>query len=161
MTSLEASFERDLREAVLDGVEREAVGRQGNLVHEFVQEAHDRLREYGRQFDMAIEPIIDSFTGVEVDRSRDGVTIRFGWDHEAAGYFEFGTPPHTIEGDPILSFVWEDPPAWVKEEFDQARGAGGRFESGWRVFFPEVDHPGMPAARYIRDTLLWLRQEIR
>ena len=115
MATLERSFEDDLRAAVLDAAETALVGDDG-IGAEFVKRAHDRLRDYGRQFDMNVEPIIDSFTGVDVKRSDERISIRFGWDHEAAGYFEFGTPPHTIEGDPILSFVWEDPPQWVRQE---------------------------------------------
>lgn len=159
MTSLDAQFERDAREALLDNIQAAMVGQRDSIVSQFVQRAHDNLRAYGREFDMDVEPVIDSLGQPEVDRTTDSVSVRIGWEHEAAGYFELGTPPHTIQGDPILSFVWEDPPAWVREEFDQARASGGEFASGWRVFFPEVDHPGIPESRYVRDALLWLRQE--
>jgi hypothetical protein len=161
MATLDRSFEDDLREAALDAAERELIGRQDNVVFGFIERVHGRLEAYGRAYDYNVQPIIDSLGEVEIDRSGDRIAIRIGWEHEAIRYFEFGTSDHTIEGNPILSFVWEDPPQWVREEFDQARGSGGRFESGWRVFLPEVEVSGIPEARAIRDTLNWLRRELR
>jgi hypothetical protein len=76
------------------------------------------------------------------------------------GRWEFGTSDHTVSGDP-LSFVWEDPPQWVREEFDQARGSGGRFRSGWRVFLPETDVSGLEESRAIRDSLNGFRRLLR
>ncbi|MFC4549382.1 MULTISPECIES: hypothetical protein [Halorussus] len=154
---LDSSFEDDLREAVLDEAEHELIGKQGNLVHEAVQFTHDRLREYGREFDYRVDSIIDSFGGVEVDRSANRLTIRWGWTHEAMVYLEFGTSDHTIEGDPVLSFVWEErhnPPEWVREEFDQEG-------NGYRVFLPEVEVAGVKETRAARDALNWLRREVQ
>jgi hypothetical protein len=154
MTTLTSPFEDDLREALLDDAERQLIGEQANLAQQFVQQAHDTLREYGQEFDMNIEPVIDSLEVGDVSRDSNGVSVRLEWTHEAAGYFEVGTSRHTVQGQPVLSFIWEDPPQWVREAFDQEAG-------GWRVFFAEVEVSGIPAARYIRDTLEWLRQEVR
>jgi hypothetical protein len=50
--------------------------------------------------------------------------------------------------------VWEDPPQWVREEFEPEG-------DGWRVFLPETTPSGLPEARFIRDTLNWLHAEFR
>lgn len=153
MVELESGFEDALREALLDDIEHEFVGKQNNLVHQFVQKAHDRLREYGREFDYDVEPVIESLGQPEVDRGRGYITIRIGWDHPAAPYFQLGTSEHTIQGDPVLSFVWEDPPTWVRHEFD-------REGDGFRVFLPEVEVAGLPESRFVRDALNWLRRHV-
>jgi hypothetical protein len=91
-----------------------------------------------------------------VTRTEDSIEATVGWSHEAFPYFEFGTSDHTIEGDPILSFVWEerhDPPEWVREEFD-AEG------DGYRVFLPEVEVAGVRETRAVRDGLNQIRRQI-
>jgi len=118
---------------------------------------HGRLDRFARKFDYQIESVKASLQPVEVERSGGTLTIRFGWEHEAFPYLEFGTSEHTIDGDPILSFVWEerhDPPAWVREEFE-AEG------DGYRVFLPEVEVAGVKETRAIRDALNWLRRELQ
>lgn len=154
---LDSSFEADLREAVLDDIEATLVGRQGNLVHRFVQRVHATLRAYGERHDYDAEPLIESLGQPQVSRGPRGVVVRVGWDHEAFPYFEYGTSEHTIEGDPVLSFVWEDrhdPPPWVAREFE-------REGDGFRVFLPEVEVAGLPESRAIRDAMHWLRRELQ
>jgi len=154
---LDADFEDGVAEAILDDVERQLVGEADNVIFEAVQRVHDRLRAYGDTFDYHVEPIIDSFAGVAVDRDDRTLTIRIGWEHEAFPYLEYGTQAHTIEGNPVLSFVWEerhDPPPWVQEEYD-------REGDGYRVFLPEVTVAGVKETRAIRDTLAWLESELR
>jgi len=155
--SLEASFEDDLREAVLDDVEHQLVGQRDNLIAQAISFVHGRLDRYAREFDYNVEPIKQSLEPVEVQRSDGSITVRFGWSHEAMPYLEFGTSEHTIEGDPILSFVWEerhDPPDWVREEFD-AEG------DGYRVFLPEVEVAGVKETRAVRDALNMLRRQLQ
>jgi len=159
MTTLDG-FDDAARQAVLDDVERKVLARGDNLHQRFIEQAHDRLRDYGQRYDYDVEPIIDSLVVTERRRTASGVTVKLEWQHEAAGFFAIGTRPHNIQGQPILSFVWEDPPQWVREQFDRARAEGGQFERGWRVFFPEVDVAGIPESRYIRNTIEWLRQEL-
>jgi len=157
MARLDSGFERQLEQAALDHAEHELVGKQGNVIHAAVERVHERLREYGREFDYNVEPIIDSFAGVDVQRNDRGLTIRFGWSHEAFPYLEYGTSSHTVNGDPVLSFVWEerhDPPDWVREEYD-------REGDGYRVFLPEVEVAGVEETRAIRDMLAWLRNNLR
>lgn len=155
----ESTFETALETALTEEAEQELVGQQDSVLHEFVQAVHDRLREFGRRHDYDVEPAIDSLVGPEVDRSGGSLTVTVGWADEQMARWEFGTEPHTIRGDP-LAFVWEDPPGWVREEFDQARSSGGQFRSGWKVFLPEVDHPGTAESRAIRDSLNELRSEM-
>lgn len=158
--TLDTAFERDLREALLDDVEYETVGRQGNLVHRAIQQSREALEDFSDQYNVG--PIFDSLAGPEVERTQNRITVRWRFDHPAAGFFEFGTPDsYRIDGNPILSFVWTDPPQWVRQEFDQARGSGGRFASGWRVFFPSVDSgDGIAETRFTRWALRWLRFQL-
>jgi len=128
-------------EAAREEAYRELVGKRDNLVFQAIQESHDRLRKVGESEDYDVEPIIESLELVEVDES--GGEIRWGWSHPAAEFFEFGTSPHTIEGDPILSFVWEDPPADIAAQFE-AEG------DGVRVFFSSVDVSGIVETRFVR-----------
>lgn len=151
--NLEAGFEDDLREALLDDAERQLVGEQGNLVFQLIQQAHDILRAYGQRNDYDVEPVIESLGQVDVDRGRDSLTIRVGWEHEAAPFFELGTSDHTVEGNPLLSFVWEDPPAEVQEQWPNEG-------DGVRMIIDEVSVSGLPESRYVRDALHWLRREL-
>jgi hypothetical protein len=165
MTTLPSSFEDDLREALLDDVE------QGleELFENFVELVHTRLRSYGRRHGYDVESTIESVSDVQIDRSEGTVTARVGWRDEQMSRWEFGIdpftmPPKTPTNAEVLSFVWEDPPQWVREEFDRARSSGGEFRSGWRVFLPRTgpaDHPGMPESRAIRDSLNGLRRLLR
>jgi hypothetical protein len=153
---LDSSFEADLQEALLDDAEQKLVGERNNVVFQAIERVHERLREYAREFDYRVESVIDSLAPVDVQRSNGQLTIRFGWQHEAFPYFEYGTSEHTIEGDPVLSFVWEerhDPPNWVRDEFEQEG-------DGYRVFLPEVEVAGVKETRAIRSALDWLRRHL-
>lgn len=154
-----ADADGEIESALLDYAYQVFVGGEGNLVFQAVQRSQEALEAYGSGNGYSIESVQDSFTGVEARRSGSTITIGYGWDHPAAAYFERGTSDHTIQGDPVLSFIWEDPPGWVREEFEQGRSTIGQFVSGWRVFLPEVDVSGMPAARYIRAGFNWLERE--
>jgi len=153
MAELNAGFEDDLREAVLADAEQRLVGEEANLIFEFVELVHTRLRAYGRRNGYRVESTIESLGTPEVSRTGSGLEVAVGWESDQMLRWEFGVSPHTIEGNPVLSFVWSDPPQWVREEFDQARSDDGQFRSGWRVFLPEVQHPGIPESRAIRDAL--------
>ena len=150
MATLDSSFEDDLAEAVLDEVEHELVGKQGNLVHEAIQESKAALETFSTEYNVG--PIFDSLEGPAVHRTSNSITVRWEFTHPAAGFFEFGTPDnYPIEGDPVLSFVWEDPPQWVTEEFEKEG-------KGYRVFFPEVDSgEGIPETRFTRVALRHIR----
>jgi hypothetical protein len=145
-------FEADAQAALLDAAERELVGRTGNLVFQAIQRSHEVLRSVGATEEYDIEPIIDSLGEVEVNRTDGAITARWGWTHEAAPFFEFGTRPHTVEGDPVLAFRWEDAPPEVREQFAETFPV---------VFFQSVDVDGIEEAAFVRAGLSYLRQQLR
>jgi hypothetical protein len=152
---LEDGFEDALADALLDDAESKLI--DGGIVGEARQAAHDRLRQYADQYDYRVDAIIESFELDTVERSDRTLTIRWGWTHEAAVYFEFGTSDHTIEGDPVLSFIWEErhnPPEWVRENYE-------REGDGYRVFLPEVEVDGVRETRFARRSLRYLENELR
>lgn len=151
---LEADFEDALAEALLDDVEHKL---RDELVPAAIEQSHEILREYGARYDYHVGPIIDALQEPTYERTARTVRARWGWDHEAAPFFEFGTPDHyTIDGNPILSFVWsrDRAPDWVAREFEPEG-------DGYRVFFGSVDSgDGIAEMRFARDALNWLRREV-
>ncbi|MUV59979.1 hypothetical protein [Halobacterium sp. CBA1126] len=132
------------RQAFLDSAESALVGSQGNLISQTVGEAHDALASYASaQGGYAYDPVEDSFQGVTVERSQRGLTIEWSWGHVAAGLWEFGVPPHTIRGDP-LHFYWAAKDQWIQTDEVQWGSETG----------------GIPEARWVRDSLHWLRREV-
>lgn len=154
---LDASFEDDVEAAILDDVEHELVGGRGNLVHEAIQQSKEALQDFEDQYNVG--PIWQSLEGPEVERSDGSITIRWRFTHDAAGFFEFGTPDnYRIEGNPILSFVWKDPPSdavpWLEANYE-------REGDGWRVFIADVDSgEGIKETRFTRWGLRWLRWQL-
>jgi len=143
---LDSSFEQDLEEALLDDVEQRA---REEIAPEVQAHAHDLLEQYGQRHDYDVGTIIEAGEA-RVERRKGRVVVRWGWP-EPAIFFERGTADGvTREGEP-LSFIWEDPPQWVREEFE-------REGEGYRVFLPETEPSGLPESRFIRDTLHWLRR---
>jgi hypothetical protein len=139
------------RQAFLDSAEAALVGQRGNLVSQAVQEAHDQLASYASdQGGYDYGPIEDSFQGVDVDRGQRALTIEWAWTHVAAQIWEFGCPPFTVDGSPLLRFA-----------FDQGEypGLAEAFPDGV-AFLESVEHPGFPEARWVRDSLHWLRREV-
>jgi len=160
MATLESGFEDKLQTALLDEAEHELVGKQASLVYEFVELVHTNLRAYAQRHGYDVESTIDSLGTPQVDRSAGKISVHVGWQSEQMSRWEFGTSDHTVKGDP-LSFVWENPPQWVREEFDQARSGGGEFASGYRVFLEETEVSGLPESRAIRDALNGLRRVLQ
>ena len=148
--NLAADFEAELRESMLDSVEHELVGKQGNLVFQAIQRSHNVLREYGRRHDYEVEPIIESLGQVELDRTDQSITARWGWQAPAAPFFALGTSDHVADGDPLV-FQWPDAPDEVAQQFEDT------FPT---VFFSQVEVSGLPESRFVREALLWLRREI-
>ena len=150
--NLDSGFERKLREAILDDVQEEMLADDGP-VWGAVERSHEILREYGRRHDYNVGPVIEALAEPSVTRKADRVVAYWGWFHPAAPHFEFGTSDHVVDGDPVLTFIWEEPPEWVKEEFE-------REGEGWRVFLPQTEPSGLPESRFVRDALAWLRREV-
>lgn len=140
----------EVREKFLDSVYSTLVGAQGNLVFQTVQQAHDQLRRYGTEYDYEVESIVESFAGVEAERSADRITASWSWDHEAAEFTEFGTSDHTVDGSPLLVFSFDQ---------NEYPGLAEMFPDG-TAFLPEVEVSGLPEARWVRDSLNWLRREV-
>jgi len=153
MSGLNSDFEDTVRDATLDVALRQA---RETWVPAMVAQSHERLRQYGGDNDYDVEPIIESLNQPRVTRDGDQIVARWGWSHEAAPFFDAGVSPHTIEGDPILSFVWEDAPAGVREMFSGTE----RVDGDPRVFFESVEHPGIPASHFVRRGLDWLHQNL-
>jgi hypothetical protein len=159
MSTVESGFVEKAREDALDTIEREFVGKQANLIYEFVELVHTRLEAYAQRHGYDVASTIDSVQQPEVSRSGDQITVTVGWASEQMQRWEFGTSDHTVKGDPLV-FVWHDPPQWVREEFDQARGVGGQFATGYQVFLPETNVAGLPESRAIRDSMHAIRRVI-
>ncbi|SIS00352.1 hypothetical protein SAMN05421858_5119 [Haladaptatus litoreus] len=156
MVILEPDFKDKLETAVREQAVSELMGPNGPVL-KAIEQSHEKLDAS----DYNTDSVKDSLVEPIVEEKGNRVTITWGWTHEAADYFERGTSFHRIDGDPVLSFVWEDPPSWVREEFDQARSSGGQFSSGWRVFFSNVHVSGIDEIRYTRFGLEWLRRELQ
>lgn len=152
LPSFEADARAELEAQIEDHIEE--------LMQNFVDVVHNNLQSYARTHGYDVESTIDSVSDVQVDRSGGTVTARVGWQHPQMSRWEFGTSDHPVTptSADVLSFVWENPPQWVREEFDQARSSGGQYQSGWRVFLPETEVSGLPESRAIRDAMNGLRR---
>lgn len=151
--NITSDFQEDLDDALVEAAIDHLMADEGP-VEQAIEQSHEILRQYGARNDYSVDSIIESLQEPEVKRISNGFQIRWGWEHEAAPYFEWGASEHTIDGNPVLSFVWEDPPQWVTEEFEPEG-------DGYRVFFGSVEHPGLPEARFARAVLDHLREELR
>lgn len=141
----------EARGAFLESAYEALVGQRGNLISQTVEEAHDQLASYASaQGGYEYGSVEESFQGVDVDRGSRSLTVSWSWSHPAAQIWEFGCPPFTVEGDPLLVFA-----------FDQGEypGLAEAFPGG-TAFLTEVDHPGFPESRWVRDSLHWLRREV-
>lgn len=152
-TTATASFTVEGPDPVLDDAERRLVGESRPLVYQAMRVSHGTLRSYASRTDYDVEAIVDSFAGPEVDRSNGQLTVTWRWEHPAAVFMNNGTSDHTIHGDPVLSFIWEDPPASAREKWPEEG-------DGVRVFVEQVSVSGLPESRYVQAGLNWLRQEV-
>jgi len=147
---IEFTLSADAADMPVEDLEREFVGEANNAVFQAIQTSHARLRE--SEYD--VESIIESLQTPQVERNPESVTITYGWSHPAASFFEYGTSDHTVNGNPVLSFVWEDPPDAVREQFE-------REGDGWRVFYNSVRVDGIDQTRFARAGLRELSAAIR
>lgn len=138
--SLEASFEADLEEAILDDVEQTL---QDELGPTLMDVAEANWKGYAQANGYDINHIWEDAEGPFVGRSGDSVELRIEWPALTA-LFEFGVSPHTIEGNPLLHFYWAEKDQWVKtESVDWGSETGG-----------------IPESRAIRDAMNWLRRAV-
>jgi len=147
---LDRDFEDDLAESLLDELERKA---RADIAPRLASETRRLLDEYGRRNDYDIAGIRDA---IRTDVTRTDSTVRVTMRlPDPALLFERGTVDHVVEADDaeVLSFIWENPPQWVREEFEQEG-------EGYRVFLPEVEVSGLPEGRFIRDALHEVRRRL-
>lgn len=147
---LERGFEDDLREAVMDDVERKLVGEQENAIHQFVETVHENLRSYGQRHGYNVESTIESLGQVETERTENSIEVTVGWESEQMARWEFGTSDHTVDGDPLLVFEFDASEyPYLDEMFP-----------GGTAFLPETNPSGIPEARAIRDAMNTLRRRL-
>jgi len=149
---LSRSFEDDLAAAAMDDVEQAV--REDDPIERAIERSHERLEAVADTNGYDVENVIDSLEGPEVQRNDDRITVEWSWTHEAAHFFAVGTPAHTIEGNPTLSFVWEDAPSGIVEEF------GDGTEQNPRVFLSSVDVAGIERSDFPREGLRRLEREL-
>lgn len=157
-----------ITQELTDEVREQMVGGKRNLIAATVRRANEVLLQRAASEEWDVEDVaasvnveVNETSGTSAGAVSAGLSIRIWYEHEAAEFFEFGTSPHTVEGDP-LSFVWEerhDPPEWVRENFEADTSEGGR--PGYRVFFASADVQGIPEVRYLRSALDWLEREMQ
>lgn len=143
--------------ALLASARERVLDERGNLLFQAVRVAHGALRSWGARHDYDVEPVTESVEVTNVSSTDRTVSARVTWTHSGAKYMNFGVSPHTIDGNPIISYIWKDAPQEVREMFSDTERVGG----DPRVFLQSVDHPGIPAARFVQAGVSWLQQEVR
>jgi hypothetical protein len=132
------------RQALLDGVEQTMVGARGNLVFQSVQRVHEAIDGYAASNSYDLNFFSETFSGVDYQRDRTSIRIEWSWAGDLPMFYEFGVSPHTIEGDPLLHFYWEEIDQWIQTESVEWGSETG----------------GIPESRAVRDSLNWLRREV-
>ena len=140
--TLDDAFEQKLKEALLDDVERTLRHRIGP---QLLEAARENWIEYANRNDYDIDHIWEDVEGPVVERTGDNVQLRLEWPGLTA-LFECGVSPHTIEGNPLLSFHWAAPPEGTRPpgapEHVTAESVNWGSVTG-----------GIPASRSIRNAL--------
>ena len=148
--SVEEALSEEFQQKFLDRTQSTLVGERNNLVSQAVQQAHDQLESYGSTHQYYVDSIVESFAGVEVDRGTSSLHITWHWKHEAALFTETGTSDHTVSGNPLLVFEFDQ---------DEYPELAEMFPEG-TAFLPEVEVTGLPEGRWVRDSLNWFRREV-
>jgi hypothetical protein len=143
----------DATDALLDNIESQL----SDLAEASISVADGRLRQYGNRTGHTISDILSTSEFRLVERVQNTIQFRIAWTHDRAALINYGVGPYTIEGKPILSFIWENAPPSVREMFPHTERVGG----DPRVFFPKVEHPGVPSARFIQTAANWFRSQGR
>lgn len=150
---LDGDFEDDLRAAVMDDVERTLA--EDRLIEQAIERSHERLQTVADRNGYDVENVIGSLEGPDIKREDNRIRIEWGWTHEAANLFATGTDDHVIQGNPVVSFIWEGAPQDIVAQFSE------RWDPSPRVYFSEVEVSGIEQSRYTRHGLRWLENELR
>ncbi|WP_254766506.1 hypothetical protein [Salinilacihabitans rarus] len=140
MVTLESDFESKLEQALLDDVEQRLRDEIGPALE---QAARENWQAYAARNDYDIDHVWEEVEGPFVERDGDSVSLRIEWPGLSA-LFEFGVSPHTIEGNPLLHFYWEEADQWITTD-----------EVNWGS-----ETGGIPESRAIRNALNDLRREV-
>lgn len=123
---LGSDFEDDLREAVLDDIERRLREEIGPQLEEI---ARENWKAYASQNGYDIDHIWEDAEGPHIERDEDSISLRLEWPGLTA-LFEFGVSPHTIEGNPLLHFYYDRIDQWITtDEVNWGSVTGGIPES--------------------------------
>lgn len=110
MVTLDADFEEQLAEAMLDDAEE-----QGEQIGQDLKDtAGQNFQSYASRNDYDISHIWTDSEGPFVEREQNAVRIAVEWP-ELSGLFEHGVSPHTIRGSP-LAFAWPSPPQGTRPQ---------------------------------------------
>lgn len=116
-------------------------------------ERGENYAEWGGNSESAeVHPVVQSAVPPEWDDRREAWV--FTYTHEWSEGFEFGTEPHTIKpvNADFLKFPWPDGPDDVLERFQPMWEDPDHFLEEPEVLLKQVDHPGTPALRFLRDS---------
>jgi len=147
MVTLDADFEDQLADALLDDAEEQAEG----IGQDLKDTAEQNFSEYAGRNDYSISHIWSGATGPEVERDPNAVRVSVQWP-ELTALYEHGVAPHTIRGSP-LAFAWPAPPGGTRPQ-----GAPS-FVVADEVNWGSVTG-GIPEARAIRNALAEIRREL-
>lgn len=140
-----------------EGLRIEAEEGAGRVAREWFTAAQDTLLDRGEDYEgvadqAEVQGVVQS--GSPPQSTPDG-DWEFTFSHPAAAYFEYGTEPHKITPNPpntMLKFPWHDPPSGIEERFRPQWEDPMHFLEEPEVLLPEVDHPGTPELRWLRDS---------
>lgn len=147
---LDSDFEQDLQAAMRDEIEQTLRGDIGPLLRDTAEEF---FKQYAQRQGYDIEHIWQDASDPIVDVDDTSVSVRIEWP-ELTALFEFGVAPHTIDGSPLLQFVWDAPPEGTRPpgapEFVVAESVNWGSVTG-----------GIDEARAIRDAMNEVRRALQ
>lgn len=144
MARLETGFEQKATDAFQQAAVDGLYGERGNVVFEFIQTVNENFQRYARANGYDIDHIWQDVEVTDAQPTATGARARIEWPG-LTGLFEYGVSPHTIDGNPLLHFYWEEADQWVQtESVDWGSETGG-----------------IPEARAIRNGLRSLRASLQ
>lgn len=107
--------------------------------------SQEALFAAGDEHDYEVQDVDRAAMPPQWDSGAGGFVMH--WPHIASQWFNAGTAPHEVSGDPVLAFEWEE---MKGEEFgDTGKTFDEVYSDTWPVvFLPEVEVSGIEALRY-------------